>query len=150
MIVIMVLSAVGANVQADPYVTGTYKQIAEGYQLSFVVHNTMPCEYITSWSVSTIDATDLQAPEGWRVSLLTRDVSWSVNEFKYAVQPFINLGGFNFVASHAPTSYMWFIWSTTGGSTGTVTLTQIPEPSSILALFGGLVTVGGFALSRRE
>ncbi len=52
-----------------------------------------------------------------------------------------------------PTSFALPLYTTTDGLTGYVfkfTLTAVPEPSSVLALVGGIAGLGGFALKRKR
>lgn len=135
---------------AEPYVTGWYEPVTEGYRLHLTVHNPLVDEVVTNWYVATGDATGPFGPAGWTVSQNSREVSWYTPDPVRQVQPGQHLGGFGFGVRNTTSVLGWWMWSSrTGGHVGWVTPSFVPEPSSLLALEVGGFGILGAALRRR-
>ena len=135
---------------AEPYVTGWYQPLTEGYQLYFAVHNTLDDEMITDWSITTADARDPFGPVGWMIYQDARKVEWYAPDSAYRVFPGQTLGGFGLVAESAPGTLSWWMLSNKWSYVGSVTPALIPEPSSLLALGTGALGLLGLRLRRRR
>lgn len=136
---------------AEPYVTGWYEPVTEGYRLHLTVHNPLVDEVVTNWFVATGDATGPFGPAGWTVSQNSREVSWYTPDPVRQVQPGQHLGGFGFGVQNPTSVLSWWIWSSrTGGHVGSVRPGFVPEPSSLFALGSGLVALGGLVRWRRR
>lgn len=133
----------------DP-VSATYQPVSDGYFIQFVVHNTFSTG-IGYWLVVTDDATSPSGPAGWHVYQNAREVGWDVfgQSHTYDIQPGASLGGFSYISNNAPGALGWYI-ATDYGLTGTVTPVPVPEPSSLLALAGGIAGLGGFMMRLRS
>lgn len=134
---------------ASPGVVATYEPVGEGYWLRFAVYNTLP-ENQSIWSllVRTSDVQSPSGPDGWTIRLTSRDIQWFTSTHHI---PFgKHLGGFVYLAEQRPVELRWSVQGSLLGYSGTVAPTLIPEPSSLLAVFGGLAGVGGMALRRRR
>ena len=138
----LTLAINSAAYSADPYVTGTYEPLTEGYLLMFTLHNALLDEVITYWSITTSDATNPVTPAGWYIYQDFRKVEWFTQDPSYQLQPGNDLGGFGFAVPNPPGTLGWFAASNRWSYIGDVTPTLIPEPSSLLVLCGAMGAVG--------
>jgi hypothetical protein len=149
-LLMIVLALTSCVWSAAPVVTATYEPLSQGYLVRFVLHNTLQQEYITQLTVVTNDATDLLSPAGWNVFQNFRQVDWDTPNPSYQLQPGQIRDGFGFTSQNSPGTLNLNITSNTWSYNGSVTPTLVPEPSSILAIAGGIVGLGGLALRRRR
>jgi hypothetical protein len=142
-------------------VTGNYQLVDTGYRYYFTVQNTtdpLPNLHVGSFNVwpdsgpySTVDS-----PPGWYAVLTPYTVFWSsgISPIWYdGIPPGQTLSGFNFTSPQLVTSMTYHVWMSNGtdvdGEVAEVSITPIPEPSSLLALGLGGLGILGTALRRR-
>ena len=135
-------------------VGATYRPVATGYEVSFVVHN----QFYYSWDIvefgvyATDDraATSASGPAGWRTYKDPRcGIEWEASSSAYYIKPGCSVGGFCYTTAQPPGTLDYFVRLTTGQVTGmSVTPVLVPEPSSIAALGGGVM--GLLALRKRR
>ena len=143
----VVLLSISAFASAGtPYVTGLYEPVEGGYRLYFTLHNALEEKAIWYWYIATEDAFDPFGPPGWTIWHTFRDVQWRANS-TWELPPGQSLGGFGYTAANKPSVLPYYIDI---GYAGEVTMVLIPEPSSLLALAGGFLGLGGLALRRRR
>ncbi len=148
---VCLLLAVGSSALcAEPYVTATYQPSSSGFLLQFVLHNSLSDETLTRWHVTTLDASSPVAPSGWDVGLNYREVHWSALQPSSYVQPGAQQGGFSYASQGVPGELTWYIAGSSWGYVGKVTPSAVPEPSSLLALSGGLIALGGLVRRKRR
>jgi len=135
---------------ADPYVTGTYRPVSQGWRAEFTLHNALEDETIFMWYAVTADAGDVGTPAGWHIRQDYRKVGWDANSVADRLQPGASLSGYNFTSQAQTSTYGWYVGSDKWGYVGTVTLDLVPEPSAVLALAGGLGVLGLPFIRRRR
>jgi hypothetical protein len=136
-----------------PYVTGVYEPMEGGYRLYFMLYNTFDEEAIRGWSVYTDDSLAPVGPPEWNIYHTYKQVQWSTDELEpwNRLPAGQSLGGFEYTAANEPDVLPYLIMGAmTGGYVGEVEMVPIPEPSSLLALGGGLMGLAGLALRRRH
>ena len=148
---LLTISAVARG--GTPSVTGQYEPVVGGYRLYFTLHNALEDEAIWGWDVGTEDAFDPVGRPGWTIRHTFRDVEWCTdwNSPWDRLPPGQSLGGFGYTAANEPSVLGYFIGGEKYGyGGGSVTMVLIPEPSSLLALAGGLAGIGGLVPRRRS
>lgn len=145
---VVLLSISTFAMAGTPYVTGSYEPVDGGYRLYFTLHNPLEDEAIWYWYIATEDAFTPFGPPEWTIYHTYRDVQWRANS-GCELQPGQSLGGFGYTAEDAPGVLSYYIGGE-HGYVGEVTMELIPEPSSLLALCGGIGTVGLSLLRRRR
>lgn len=135
---------------SEPYVSGTYAPVAQGYLVQFIIYNQLSHEVLCSWGVVTADAASVASPPGWDLSQNFREVSWRYHTPADQLQPGESLSGFGFITQSAPGPLSFWILSNSAGYRGSVTPTAVPEPFSLLALGSGLMVLGGLPWIRRR
>lgn len=148
MVIVLVLTSGG--LVAGPVVTATYETLNQEYLVRFTVHNTLQQEVISDFAVSVGDATDLLSPMGWIVSQDFRQVVWYAPDPSIRPQPGQSQNGFGFTMQNSPGILNWNVTTDSWSYNGYVSPVPVPEPSSILALAGGIAGLGGLALRRRR
>ena len=83
---------------ADPYVTGTYRPVSQGWRAEFTLHNALEDETIFMWYAVTADAGDVGTPAGWHIRQDYRKVGWDANSVADRLQPGASLSGYNFTS----------------------------------------------------
>lgn len=148
---LVVVLAVTSCVWGDEsLVTATYEPLSQGYLLRFTLHNTLQQEYLTSLYVSTFyNATNLLSPPEWTSSFAYGEILWMAGPSSY-LQPGQSEHRFGFTSQNSPNVVYWNVRSNAKHYNGFLTPTLVPEPSSILALAGGLASIGGIVLKRRR
>ena len=149
---LLLLSISAAASAGTPYVTGLYEPVEGGYKLYFTLHNALEDEAIWIWYVATEDAFDPFGPPEWTIWHTFRDVQWQTDWKRPwdRLPPGESLGGFGYTAANEPSVLSYYIGGEINGYAGEVTMVLIPEPSSLLALAGGFLGLGGLALRRRR
>jgi len=146
---LLVLAVCGSAQSAGPYVTGTYKPLAQGYGVEFTVHNELASASIAFWEILTDDASDISLPDHWIYYQDFRTVDWQADSTAYWIKPCAELGGFGFISQAQTSSYYWFVMAAQS-YTGSVTLELVPEPSALLAMAAALSTLTLCHLRRRR
>lgn len=145
---------VGAPGRANPYVTATYQHLQlGGYQLNFVVYMDEFHGSSYEWGLSAISISDLEGPIGWNAGSDSRHTWWSTPFLSgYQIPPSGVLGGFSGTFATLPSQLNYYVSTTEGGGgvADVLVPTPIPEPSSILALAGGLTGLAGLRLRLRK
>jgi len=72
----MLMLCCGSVYAADPYVTGQYRLIDQGYLVELTIHNLLLEGYISDFTVFTSDAAGGIGPTGWAALKTNRDVQW--------------------------------------------------------------------------
>lgn len=135
---------------SEPYVTGSYQQISQGYYVCFTLHNPLGDKLLWTFSVATSDASNPVSPTGWSIYQTFREVNWETRNLAQMVQPHSSSGGFAFISQSLPGSMGWSVHgSPSGDYRGSVTPAPVPEPCSLLVLGMGGLGVLGAALRRR-
>ena len=148
----LALIAISYSAKAEPHVTATYYQQESVYHFDFAV--LMEDPVYGSGTLFEVDSTlfsNMIAPVGWETWSDFRSTKWTTRYPEYRIPPGATLYGCSATASVVPAN-MRYIVGTTGPVTtywGTLIPQAIPEPSSLLALAGGLGAVG-FPLIRRR
>ena len=136
-------------------VGATYRPVATGYEVSFVVHN----QFYYSWDIvefgvyATDDraATSASGPAGWRIYNDPRcGIEWEALSSDYYITHGDSLGGFTYTTAVPPGTldYVLHVKEIYSWGGGKVTPVLVPEPSSLAALGGGMM--GLLALRRRR
>jgi len=152
MLVVSLVLMLGSMAYADPYVTATYSPLQSGYRLDFILH-TDALNGSRGWGLTTTEITDLAAPFGWDAWTDERQTEWYPQSPDFYVPPNGVLSGSSGTFTTLPTQLYYFVRLTgpgIGTYDGTLTPIAVPEPSSLLALAGGLTGLGGLALRRRQ
>jgi hypothetical protein len=137
---------------AHPYVTAAYTPVQSGYRLDFVLNLDQWHGSSYGWGLFTTAITDLTAATGWRAGTDFRSTYWDSLAPQYDVPPGGILRGSAGTFSTLPAQLDYFVEMTGPGAgfNGTLIPTPVPEPSSILALAGGIAGLGGLAMRRRR
>lgn len=131
-------------------VSATYQPVSQGYYLRLTLSNSLQQEYLKTLTVSTFyDATNTLSPPGWTNALPPGQVVWAADSASY-LQPGQTENRFGFTTQNSPGSIYWSVRSNANNYVGFVTPTLIPEPSSILALAGGLTGLAGLRFRMRK
>jgi len=150
-------AAAFADEPVDVTITALYAPVSGGYRYYLTVHNnTDPAQNAHAWSFYTwlLPAADIVCPFHWSAYVFSPwYVLWSVGEssfyWPYGIPPRESLWGFEFTSPTLPGEirYTGEARSDLGSwlFSGNMVPQLIPEPSSLLALAGGL---GALGLSR--
>lgn len=149
----VVLLAATGSVRSAPYVTATYTAISLSYRLDFTLHmeDQIYGEAI-GWGLFAVGFSNLAAPSGWVAGADYRHTEWYTLVPEYYVTAGGTFYGCSAVSQTLPASLDYFIRNTGQGAGtffGTLTPVPIPEPSSLLALGGGVPAMGLPWLRRR-
>ena len=131
------LGAGSVDVSASylPYATG-------GYLVEFTASNHLDTEYLQGLTVHSSNRSSAWGPEGWYTYITYRYVAWGTEQQQCVILPGMSKSGFQFVEDAIPSQYDWWAMGSDFNYIGSVTPTPIPEPSSLLALGGGLMGLG--------
>ena len=152
---LMLLLVPSLSFGTPPPVTAVYLPVDGGFRYYLTVYNYLtPAEgnIVAIEAYTVIDASGQEAPPLWDANIITDwEVFWGTNlvggaEWEDGITPGTSLSGFSF---KVPITYSQFTWRLGwhNGSYGTtawgdISPTFVPEPSSLLALGGGLAAVG--------
>jgi len=146
----LLASLVTSLASAAPQVTAVYWTVGGGYRLDFTVRAGESRVY--RWGFDRIDPLELASPEGWHGSVFTRSTDWTANSTDNELPPGQLLLGCAATFPELPTQIDYFVMqmAAPGAYYGTLVPTPVPEPSSLLALGGGVLSLLGLRLRRRR
>jgi hypothetical protein len=144
-----------------PPVAATYQPVEGGYRYYLSVHNYLSPEWgniVIIDAYPLFGASGLEAPPLWNTGYNSWQVHWETDlgghDWQDGIPPGQSLSGFSVVVPEILTSFtyhlMWYSGTDGTAAWGDVYPTPIPEPSSLLALCGGLMGLGGLVLRRRR